>query len=123
MKIRISDDSIRLRLDRREVDDIGQGKSVSCSTRFSGGAAFQYGLLVVDGDSVTADFSDGCIEVSLPRKTALRWARDETEVSIHGENEFEGGALALLIEKDFECLDPREGEDQSNRFVNPKAVG
>ena len=123
MKIRISDDSIRLRLDRSEVDDVGVGKSVSCRTRFAGGAEFQYALSVGNSDAVSAVFSDGRIEVSLPSAIATHWACDETEVSIHGENEIDGGALTLLIEKDFECLDPREGEDQSNRFVNPKATG
>ena len=122
MKIRISDDSIRLRLDRSEVDEIGQGRPVHCRTRFGDGGEFRYGLSVGEGETITAEFRDGCIEVSLPTATAQQWAGDETEVSIRGENEFEGGVLALLIEKDFECLDPREGEDQSNRFANPKAT-
>ena len=33
---------------------------------------------------------------------ATQWAGDESAVSIHGVNEFSGGVLALLIEKDFE---------------------
>lgn len=121
MKIRIYDDSIRLRLDRSEVDDVGEGNSVDGCTRFPGGAEFRYRLAMTDSDAVSADFSDGCIEVSLPKPTAEHWATAETEVSIRGENSIDGGVLTLLIEKDFECLDPREGEDQSNRFVNPKA--
>lgn len=122
MKIRIYDDSIRLRLDRSEVEDIGSGSSVGGRTRFAGGAEFQYRLVMLDCDTVSADFSDGCIQVSLPKPLAEHWATDETEVSIRGENDVNGGVLTLLIEKDFECLDPREGEDQTNRFINPKAV-
>lgn len=122
MKIRIHNDSIRLRLDRSEVDAIGDGREVNCRTRFASGVEFQYQLSVADCDAVRADFSDGCIEVRLPRSKAVHWATDETEVSIRGENDIGDGAIALLIEKDFECLDPRDGEDQSNRFVNPKAV-
>lgn len=95
---------------------------MSCRTRFSGGAEFRYRLIVADSDEVSAEFNEGCIEVGLPRAVATQWAGDEYAVSIHGENEFSGGVLALLIEKDFECLDPRDGEDQSNRFVNPKAT-
>jgi len=123
MKIRIHNDSIRLRLDRSEVDEIGAGKPVDCRTRFAGGAEFHYRLIVAACDSVSADFNQGRIEVSLPKSAAEHWATDETEVSIRGENGISDGALALLIEKDFECLEPRTGEDQSNRFVNPKAVG
>ena len=123
MKIRINDDSIRLRLDRNEVADIGAGKSVNCRTRFAGGAEFQYALSVGVGEAVSAEFSGGRIEVIVPVAIATDWAIDEAAVSIHGENEVADSVLALLIEKDFECLDPREGEDQSNRFVNPKAAG
>ncbi len=31
------------------------------------------------------------------------------------------GILTVLIEKDFECLDPRLDQSQVNRFPNPKA--
>ena len=41
-------------------------------------------------------------------------------MSIVAEQCLGEGALKLLIEKDFECLDPRDGEDQSNRFRNPR---
>jgi len=48
MKIRVYDDSIRLRLDRSEVEDIGEGHPVECCTRFTGGAEFRYRLMVAD---------------------------------------------------------------------------
>lgn len=117
MKIRIYDDSIRLRLDRSEVEQIGQGLAVEGITRFPAGNQFAYRLSVARAASATAVFEDGCINVLVPGAQAEHWAHTEAEVSIHAVD----GALKLLIEKDFECLDPREGEDQSNRFVNPKA--
>jgi hypothetical protein len=30
-----------------------------------------------------------------------------------------GKSLAILIEKDFECLKPRAGDDPTDLFVNP----
>lgn len=122
MKIRIYDDSVRLRLDRTEVDTIGAGGAVSSQTRFPGGTEFRYRLEVGDVAQVTAGFTAGCICVSLPRTMATQWAADETAVSIRGSAAHATGSTALLVEKDFECLEPRAGEDQSNRFVNPKAV-
>ena len=122
MKIRIYDDSVRLRLDRSEVDAVGQGDAVVCRTRFPGGAQFRYQLNSDAVEAVTASFDDGCIRVAIPHSVAEHWASDESEVSIRGTADIEGGALTLLIEKDFECLEPRQGEDQSNRFINPKAV-
>ena len=126
MKIRIFDDSIRLRLDRSEVDAIGRGESVECATRFADGGAFKYQLAIgetPDALDAAARFTDGCIAVTLRDANARAWATDDTAVSIVAAQQIADGELSLLIEKDFECLDPREGEDQSNRFKNPKAAG
>ena len=68
-------------------------------------------------------FDGTLIDVSIPHSTAQRWATDNAEVSIRAQSAIDQGVLEFLIEKDFECLDPREGEDQSSRFVNPKATG
>lgn len=120
MKIRIYDNSVRLRLDRSEVDQAGSGKPVERTTSFADGSLFAY-RLAASGDEVAARFVDGCVEVSVPLAQLSAWASDDTAVSITGEGTLANGRLTLLVEKDFECLDPRDGEDQSNRFRNPKA--
>lgn len=112
MKLRILDDAIRLRLDRSEVDAIGAGDPVIACTRFPDGTTFGYELH--PGETTGASFADGIMKVIVARDEADRWASDDTAVSIRG-------VQGLLIEKDFECLDPREGESQANRFPNPKA--
>jgi len=33
----------------------------------------------------------------------------------------EGDQLSILVEKDFACLAPREGEDETDMYPNPKA--
>jgi len=121
MKIRIFDDSIRLRLDRQEVNTIATNQRVVCQTRFPSGDVFQYELMVANTDVVTASFEGNCISICLPIATANEWATTEQDISVSATSPLEDGALSLLIEKDFECLDPRDGEDQSNRFKNPKA--
>jgi len=122
MKIRIFDDSIRLRLDRDEVDAIARSEAVECHTHFPGGGIFAYRLSVAEVEVVSAKVAGPCIEVSLPTTVACEWASDDAQVSIRAEQPVADGDLALLVEKDFECLDPREGEDQTNRFKNPKAL-
>jgi hypothetical protein len=117
MKIRIYNDTLRLRVDRTETEQIGRGETVTGVTHFASGQAFTYQLSARNVEQVGARFVDGTIEVALPLAAADHWSGDETEVSIKAQD----GDLSLLIEKDFECLDPREGEDQSNRFKNPKA--
>ncbi len=121
MKIRILDDSIRLRLDRDEVERIGRGESVDCRTRFPHSASFAYGLEVA-GERTSATFTGQGIVVNVPEAAAREWASNESDVSIRGEVPLDEGDLRILVEKDFECLEPREGESQSNRFVNPKSA-
>ena len=121
MKLRILDDTIRLRLERTEVDALGAGTAVSCSTRFPSGAAFGY-RLEAGTSAAEADFANGAITIRLPADVLKAWAEDETAVSIRESFELESGALSLLVEKDFECLEPRAGESQANRFRNPKAA-
>jgi len=118
MKLRILDDAIRLRLDRDEVELIARGTTVACETHFPSGASFGYALTVADTSAATATFDGRRITVTIPTLTAQQWARDDSAVSIKAE----AGPTRLLVEKDFECLDPREGEDHSNRFRNPKAA-
>jgi hypothetical protein len=117
VKIRILDDAVRLRLERDEVDAIRLGKSVEASTHFADAQVLRYCLRADDVAKVQCTFRDNRLSVILPVRIATHWANDETAVSIRGEH----GPTSVLVEKDFECLDPRAGEDQSNRFRNPKA--
>ena len=121
MKIRILDDSIRLRLDRDEVERIGSGERVDCRTRFPNATSLAYGL-EVSGERTSATFTGQGIVVNVPAAAALDWASNESDVSIRGEVLLDEGVLRILVEKDFECLEPREGESQSNRFANPKSA-
>ena len=119
MKLRILDSTIRLRLDRAEVDHLGAGRSLMSTTTFPGGGVFSY--LLQTADTTQAAFEGGCITISVAEQTLVAWARDDQQVGISDQLPLASGQLSLLVEKDFECLEPRSGEDQSNRFVNPKA--
>lgn len=122
MKLRIRDNSIRLRLTRVEVDILRDAGLVAGRTGFSSGSEFQY---VVEGSpaSVNPDafFSDNTVTVRLPESTVLAWANSE-QVSIVGEQRLDDGEmLSILVEKDYACLAPREGEDESDMFAHPEA--
>ena len=121
MKIRILDNAIRLRLDRSEVSEIGAGRSLMASTHFPGGEVFGYELTATEKAS-EAEFDGSAMVLKISRAKLLAWAADEYQVGIRESLPADNHSLELLIEKDFECLAPRSGEDQSNRFVNPKAL-
>ena len=120
MKLRIRDNSIRLRLTRSEVDAMAEEGLVRCSVPFSARVSFDY-LLEASPACVkpVAHFSDGVLKVCLPQDVAREWA-GSTRVAIAAEQVLDdGGVLNILVEKDFACLAPREGEDESDMFPHP----
>ncbi len=122
MKLRIRDNSVRLRLTQGEVDTLRSDGILSARTGFPGGRDFQY-VLESSPASVTpgAFFSENVITVRLPETTVLAWASSE-QVSIEGVQILDDGEqLAILVEKDFSCLAPREGEDESDMYPHPNA--
>lgn len=122
MKIRIRDNSIRLRLSRGEVDAVRADNVVSSRTAFPGEQAFTYTLESSPACvNPVASFANNEIKVRLPESEVERWSTTE-QVSIRGDQLLEDGAnLAILVEKDFACLAPRDGEDESDLYVHPNA--
>jgi hypothetical protein len=121
MKLRLLDDSIRLRLSRGEVTAIAEHGIVEGQTRFPDGSVFTFSLEAPKHDSgASASFADRRMVVKLSAPKIAAWANDDAAVSIAEELELPlGGQLKLLVEKDFRCLTPRGDEDQSDLFQNP----
>ena len=122
MKLRIRDNSVRLRLTRGEVDQLRDDGLISARTGFPGGRDFQY---VVESSPASvkpgAFLSECIITVRLPETSVLAWANSE-QVSIRGEQLLDDETLTILVEKDFACLAPREGEDESDMFPHPSTT-
>lgn len=124
MKLRVLDDSLRLRLGRSEVTRLANGEAVEGRTHFPGGV-FVYRVVTCEDEAGGASFDAGSIEVRLSRERVARWATTD-EVSLRGTQALaDGGTLRILVEKDFQCLAPRDpGEDpgvDSDAFENPNA--
>jgi len=122
VKLRIRDNSVRLRLTRSEVDAAGAAERVAGRTRFVATQDFVYALESCDSSPApTARFDGETLLVRVPANVLRAWATSD-EVSIRGEEVLPGGGvLSLLVEKDFACLAPRDGEDESDMFVHPRA--
>ena len=121
MKLRVLDNSIRLRLTRTEVQQIHDDGLVKSSVPFSAGVSFDY---VLESSPAcvepVAHFANGTLTVSLPEPDAQRWAGSD-EVSLAAQQLLDdGGNLKILVEKDFACLTEREGEDDSDMFPHPE---
>ncbi len=120
MKLRLRGNTLRLRLTRGEVDAIGRGEAVEEKTELPDGSAFTYRLAV--GDQYDARSSGLGMEIEVPGAAGVSWAESEVEVGINGADPVQIGPLAVLIEKDFTCLAPREGEEEIDTFPNPNAA-
>ena len=121
MKLRIRDNSIRLRLTQTEVTQAGEEGVVRGTVSFGGGGDFEYVLRGSQDSDARADFSGNALTVSVPQGALRQWAESE-QVSLSGSQPVGGGGeLAILVEKDFACLAPREGEDESDMFPHPEA--
>lgn len=122
MKLRIRDNSVRLRLTRSEVEALSHEGLVASKIEFPGGRSFDY---VVESSPASVNpgafLSENVLTVNLPESMVLAWASTE-QVSIVGEQLLDDGqTLNILVEKDFACLVPREDEDDSEMFENPDA--
>ena len=120
MKLRIRGNSIRLRLSQSEVTAIAETGELRETTSFPGGGRLGYGLLAsTDCERPQAVFADGQMSIILQQDAVRDWASsDDVGISIALPLADEE-KLSLLIEKDFACLKPRDGEDESDMYPHP----
>ena len=122
MKLRVRDNSIRLRLTQSEVEVVRADGLVRGRVPFSGSYSFDY---VLESSPATvkpeAHMSNNVLTVRVPESEIHSWA-DSEAVSISARQILDGGDyLSILVEKDFACLAPRESEDESDMYPHPKA--
>jgi hypothetical protein len=121
MKLRLLDDSIRLRLSQSEVIAAREQGLVESQTRFEDGSVFTYALEAAKSAAApSATYTRERMVVKLSAREIEDWANDDAAVSLRGTVHLaDGGELKLLVEKDFKCVAPRDDdEDQSDLFHN-----
>ncbi len=118
MKLRLLDNTIRFRLSRPEVEQLVAGQRVSAQTKFPADATLKYELIPnSDVDAMWVSFISNVIRVSIPAALAKSFADDG---AITLEDRCADNAVSVKIEKDFQCLAPRD-EDESKLFKHPRA--
>jgi len=115
MKLRIQGNSLRLRLNQKEVALVRDGGHVASSIEFAPGCSLSYLLESAAGaQSVSAAFDGRTIRVAVPIRQLTEWAETD-EVAIEACSQ---GGVGLLIEKDFQCLH-RSAEQEPDAFPRP----
>jgi len=101
MKLRIQGNTLRLRLNQKEVRTVRDGGHVESSIAFAPGCSLSYLLeSSVSAESTSASFDGKVIRVTIPVCQMTEWVGSD-QVGIEARSQF---GVGLLIEKDFQCL-------------------
>jgi len=122
MKIRIKNNTIRLRLTQSEVACFADTGLVIGTAQFHPSMQFSYALQASSAtEALAASFERERITVHVPKAIAQHWTSTE-EVGFEAmmDNGTDEGLL-LLVEKDFACMVDRPHEDEADNFPNPLA--
>lgn len=118
MKIRIRGNSIRYRLDKKDIEVLQTAGKVEEATSIGAG---QLHFCIKAKTGATAPFiklEGSAIHLSFPKEQVQQWT-DTEQVGFSAEiPNADGSVLQILVEKDFKCLTERD-EDDSNAFENP----
>ncbi len=116
MKLRIKDNSLRLRLTQTEVARLGDRGSVEAAIRFSEDHVLGYPVSVLaDAEVVSVRYEGHSICVFLPKAIANIWIGND-EVTIEAAD----SGVQILVEKDFQCLH-RSPATERDGYPNPLA--
>lgn len=121
MKLRIRGNSLRLRLSRTDLSRFESEGLVEEEIVFGTGLGqrLTYRLRKADAESWNVDFSGSTLTICVPDASARDWISSE-ETGMHTEKQIDnGGRLQILVERDFACLSPRQGEDDKDTFEHP----
>jgi hypothetical protein len=111
MKLRFRENSLRLRVNRPEVEELAAGGSLEERIDFPGGTHLAYLLESSPESPAHVSFRDGVIRVSVPDWEVKDWAKTDA-IGLYFHVEAGHKPLKVAIEKDLECIEgPREERD------------
>lgn len=127
MKLRLKGNTVRLRLDRRDIERLVETGRVEDVLRFGPDVRRQFAYAVEIGAAPPGhpcvDYAEGRLVVRITRGDAEAWAGSD-RVGFEGEQPTDAGTVRVLLEKDFACIDRPPGEEADDvwAFPNPSLV-
>jgi len=115
MKLRFRQNSLRLRLNRREVEDLRSGGTLTEQVQFPGDTQLAYVLEGATSRLPTVEFRGGMIRVAVPASEVSIWAKTEA-MGMYYELPANGSSLKVAIEKDLECIDDPQDERDPDAY-------
>lgn len=126
MKLRIQNNTLRLRLTRSELARFERTGKVTAITEF--GAAPSQRLVYVlqssdDSPNLGARYAHGSITVTMPLAVAKQWIKDD-QIGIEAEQTLgNNGSLKIIVEKDLTCIVKVADEENADTFSCPNEGG
>ena len=119
MKLRFRQNTLRLRLNRREVERLASGEAIREEVKFPGATRLVYVLEPGEQPEPGASYTDGRIHVAAVQSDLAAWAQSDG-VGLYFRVPVDGAELEIAIEKDLECVDGPEAERDPDAF--PRAA-
>ena|SRR5665213_3421987 len=119
MKLRFRANSLRLRVNQKEVEKLAAGHALREKIDFPGNSSLSY---VLESDAAAhpqAFFANDSIQIAAPAALLAGWA-DSDEIGLYFTLATNGQPLKIAIEKDLECIDGPVEEHDPNAF--PRAL-
>jgi len=123
MKLRIKGNTLRLRVSRSEVARLLAGDRLEETIYFTPEpvAKFTYALQPEQSlNRPTVQYAENRVAILIPAHQTNAWGTSDQVSMAEDVNLGKLGSLAILIEKDFACLD-RNDEENEDTFPNPNA--
>ena len=121
MKVRIKDNSVRFRLSITDLKTLEKKGKVVSTCSFGSSQVFKYSVISNkkgNSEFLCVDLKKNHIKIELAASDVKEWIKSDLEgFDAKMDNGTKEG-LYVLIEKDWECLTPRD-EDEDNLFPNP----
>jgi hypothetical protein len=119
MKLRLRDNSIRFRITKSELAHLVKEGFVEAHTDLGPSLAdrLTYRILAA-GDRPRARMDHHTITLEVPKAILKPWAESEA-ISLALDHQWTTGKTCVLVEKDLPCTNPREGEDEDDKFAPP----
>ena len=123
MKLRLRDDTLRLRLTRSEIGQLIDEGSVFGETRFGPNTheVLRFGLRAIrETSGLTVTYVVSTIEVGLPADRIQEWQKTDRVGFEETVDIGDGQVLKVLVEKDFKCLTSKSRSDDADTFPHPR---
>ncbi len=122
MKLRLRENSIRLRLLQSEMKMLRDCGCVSEEIRFAPHQTLTYTIRISEVvQEIITQYKDEEITIEVPKLLADKWTQTDC-VGLQSEQKIdEYLSLKILLEKDFVCLERPADVENTDAFPHPKS--